>query len=73
MNEKELIELVAEILEIDVAGLIDTTNLEAMGWDSLTQLAFIADLDSKFEIRVDAFSLSGAETLSDLKLMLLNS
>lgn len=65
MNSDDLLALVAEILEVDSVELTD--NLEDKGWDSLSSLSFIAEIDERVGIEVSADDLADAELVSDLQ------
>ena len=65
MNDESLLKLVAEILEIDEVTL--DADLEDLGWDSLSNLSFIADIDDATGITIDADQLAEAKTVADLK------
>nr|WP_246286246.1 acyl carrier protein [Microbacterium pseudoresistens] len=56
--------LVAEILEIEEVA--ENADLEDLGWDSLSNLNFIAEVDERANIAVDADKLSEARTVTDL-------
>lgn len=64
MEQNELLELVAEILEID--SVQPTDDLVDKGWDSLSNLTFIAEVDERVGVPVDAEELTRAVTVSDL-------
>lgn len=64
MNQEELLEVVAEVLEVDSVELSD--DLEDRGWDSLATLTFIAEIDERTGISIDADTLSDAKLVSDL-------
>ncbi|GAA5147427.1 hypothetical protein GCM10025768_07480 [Microbacterium pseudoresistens] len=64
MNHDEFLKLVAEILEIEEVA--ENADLEDLGWDSLSNLNFIAEVDERANIAVDADKLSEARTVTDL-------
>ena len=66
MDEKVFLELVAEILEVDVADVKLTDELEAIEWDSLANISFIAEIDNAIGVEIDADDLSKAKTVADL-------
>lgn len=66
MDEKAFLELVAEILEVDVADVSMTDELDAVGWDSLSNISFIAEVDGAVGVTIDADELASAKTVSDL-------
>lgn len=64
MNQEELLEVVAEVLEVDSVEVSD--DLEDRGWDSLATLTFIAEVDERTGISIDADKLADAKLVSDL-------
>ncbi len=49
MTEKERIELLEEIMDLDEGTLrVDDTLSDFEEWDSLTALTFISEMDSRF-------------------------
>ncbi|MDQ4214238.1 acyl carrier protein [Microbacterium capsulatum] len=64
MEQNELLELVAEILEVESVALTD--DLADKGWDSLSNLTFIAEVDERVGVEVDADGLAHAVTVADL-------
>lgn len=65
-DESILLEMVAHILGHDVFAIDLSSCLEQIGWDSLSQLSFVAELDSKFGLSVDTVKLQEAVTIEDL-------
>jgi len=58
---------VAEILEVDPAGLKGTDKLAEVGtWDSLAVISFVAMVDREFDIIIEGERLHDAKTLDDL-------
>lgn len=66
MDEKTLLELVAEILEVDAGEVALAQELEELGWDSLANISFIAEVDEAVGVSIDADDLAGAKTVADL-------
>lgn len=66
MESAELLELVAGILEIDAADVSLTDELEQHEWDSLSNLTFIAEIDERLGVTIDADELAQAKTVGDL-------
>ncbi|MFD6700689.1 MULTISPECIES: acyl carrier protein [unclassified Microbacterium] len=64
MEQNELLALVAEILEIE--SVQPTDDLLDKGWDSLSNLTFIAEVDERVGVAVDADRLTRAVTVADL-------
>lgn len=66
MDENALLALVAEILETDVAEVSLNDELDALGWDSLANISFIAEVDEATGVTIDADDLAKAKTVADL-------
>lgn len=64
MEHKELIALIAEILEVDEVS--EEQTLEEQGWDSLANLSFIAVIDERLGLEIDADELAEATTVAGL-------
>lgn len=73
MQTNDFIELAAEVLETDSNELTLESELEALDWDSLANITFIAEVDDRFSAQVDADDLNEANTLADVYKLLLNS
>ena len=69
MQKEELVEIVASVLEVDPLDVKMTSNLEDLGWDSLSSLAFIAKIDEAMQMSIDADILSKSVTVQDLYLL----
>ena len=48
-KESQLLEIVAEILELEVEEVTLETELDEANWDSLAIVSFIAEADSEFD------------------------
>lgn len=68
MDKGTLEDIVAQILERDEVSATD--SLEELGWDSLASLAFIAEIDERFGIQVDADQLVNTKSVGDLNILL---
>lgn len=66
MSETELVSLIEEILEAPAGSVTPDSDLEDLGWDSLSNLSFIAIADDRYGRTVDPQDLARAETPSDL-------
>jgi acyl carrier protein len=67
MSKVEFYQHLADILEIDQSLIADETNFRDIeSWDSLAVITFVAFVDDKFNIIVDAENLEAAHTFSDL-------
>ena len=62
--ENEIIEMLESIIEED--GLTDAFILDEDIWDSLNVISFIAAINSKYRIVLDAEKTSKVTTISDL-------
>ena len=65
MEQTELVNLVAAILETDASNVGIDDKLEGIGWDSLSRLSFLAELDDR-GISLSPDELAEARTVSDL-------
>lgn len=66
MHKDDFLKIVAEVLEISSADVRMDSNLEALGWDSLSNLTFLAKIDELMQKSIDADLLSSAGTVEDL-------
>ena len=66
LSEEDLLLLVASLVEAWEGKLRMEDSLESIGWDSLTNLTFIAKVDELLGTHVDADLLSKALTIRDL-------
>lgn len=66
MNKADFITLVEEVLEVDEGTVELDSSLEELDWDSLCNITFIAEIDSKLGKSISADDLVSAKTVSDL-------
>ena len=66
MDETAFLDLVAEILEVGTDEVALTDELDAVGWDSLANISFIAEVDEAIGVSIDADELANAKTVADL-------
>ncbi|WP_349904868.1 acyl carrier protein [Parafrigoribacterium humi] len=66
MEKEEFISFVAEILEVDASTLALSDRLEDIDWDSLANITFIAEVDTRFGVTLDADRLGQGQVVSDL-------
>jgi acyl carrier protein len=66
MEERDVISLVEEILEVDPGTVSMTDALDDIDWDSLSNISFIAEIDSRLGVSINADQLSKAATVADL-------
>lgn len=67
MDEQTFLQLVADILEVDAAEIDLGGDLETLGWDSLSNISFIAEIDERVGVTVDPDALADAATVADLR------
>lgn len=66
MNTADFIEFVEETLEVDSGTVSLTDVLDDIEWDSLANISFIAEVDTRFGVSLDSERLAKSETVSDL-------
>ena len=66
MNEKERIELLEEIMDLDEGTLkIDDELANYEEWDSLTALTFISEMDERFGKKITGEEIKSFVTVAD--------
>ena len=66
MNEKEKIELLEEIMDLEADTLkLDDALAEYEEWDSLTALTFISEMDSRFSKKITGEQIKAFATVAD--------
>ena len=66
MNEKEKIELLEEIMDLEAETLkLDDALDEYEEWDSLTALTFISEMDSRFSKKITGEQIKAFATVAD--------
>jgi len=58
--------MVEDILEVDAGTVKFSDSLEAVDWDSLCNITFVAEVDTRTGATIDADQLAKAETVADL-------
>lgn len=59
MNSKEVKEILAKVLEIDIATIFDNANQKDIAkWDSLQHLNLIVEIEDKYDISIDPEDIS---------------
>ena len=53
MEQKEFIAFVEEILEVEAGTVAIGNKLADIDWDSLANITFIAEIDTKFGVPLD--------------------
>ena len=66
MTTAEFIQFVEETLEVDSGTISLTDVLDEIEWDSLANISFIAEIDTRFGVSLDSEKLAKSETVSDL-------
>ena len=69
-TQAEIDSLVEEILEIPTGSVSGTSNLEELGWDSLSNVTFISIADERYARVVEPSRLNASETPVDLLALL---
>ncbi len=59
MNSSEVKEILAKVLEIDIATIFDNaTQKDIAKWDSLQHLNLIVEIEDKYDISIDPEDIS---------------
>jgi acyl carrier protein len=67
MNKVEkILDIIADIMEVDVNEIDINTELNEDIWDSLAVVTYISEVDSTFEQIISPVRVSSAKTVSDL-------
>ena len=66
MKKSEFFAEIAEILGVSVEDVIEDASLEALGWDSLANVAFLGFVDEKLNLAVSPKSISACIFVRDL-------
>lgn len=66
MEQQAFIELVEEILEVKPGTVSLVNSLDELDWDSLANITFIAEIDTKLNLSLDADRLANSESVADL-------
>lgn len=70
MEKAEFISLVEEILEVSEGTISFSDALDAVDWDSLANISFIAEIDTRFGVSLDSERLADAKLVADLHSLL---
>ncbi|PSU50906.1 acyl carrier protein [Photobacterium frigidiphilum] len=65
-KNNQILEIVAEILEVEVNEVTLTTELDEDNWDSLAVVTFISEIDSTFDQIISPSAVNKVETVADL-------
>ena len=55
-----------EILDVDQGSVSMADSLESLKWDSLANLSFIAEIDTRLDVTIDADALARSTRPADL-------
>jgi acyl carrier protein len=66
MDQQELIALVEEILETDAGTVAIDDDLDNLGWDSLANISFIAEVDERTGRTIGSAMLADCSTVGEL-------
>ncbi len=72
MDQNEFLVLAAEILEVGATEVSLDSSLDDIDWDSLANISFIAEIDSKLNKSVNPEQLNQCESLSDIYALISN-
>jgi len=61
-----VVDLIAEVVEIDRAGLTRQTLLSDIAWDSLAVVSFIAAADERFGRTIAPKKLASCQSIGDV-------
>jgi acyl carrier protein len=64
MSSLQVLEIVAEIMEVD--SVAQNLELNEYNWDSLSIISFIAEVHGRMGQLIDAKSVNEAKTVADL-------
>ncbi|KJG09218.1 acyl carrier protein [Photobacterium kishitanii] len=65
-TESKLLEIIAEIIEVEIEDISLDTELNEENWDSLAVITFISEVDSEFDMVVSPSKVSEVSKISDL-------
>lgn len=72
MEQNDFLNLAAEILETEVSDVSLDSNLDDLDWDSLANISFIAEIDSRLNKSVNPESLNNCVRLGDVFALISN-
>lgn len=65
-KEQQVLEIIAEILEVDASELTLDSPLDETVWDSLAVVTFISEIDSIFDQIISPKKAGTVKTVADL-------
>jgi acyl carrier protein len=67
MNKKnQILEIIADILEVELDDISFESSLDKYDWDSLAVVTFISEIDSEFDQILPPSSVNEVKTVADL-------
>lgn len=72
LEQNDFLNLAAEILETEVSDVSLDSNLDDLDWDSLANISFIAEIDSRLNKSVNPESLNNCVRLGDVFALISN-
>jgi len=66
IEKSQFVADIERLVELKAGTLKGDERLDAVGWDSLAVVSFIAHMDSKYGISVAPDRIQGARTVEDL-------
>lgn len=66
MDKNQFLSLAAGILEVDADDISLDSDLDVIDWDSLANISFIAEVDSRLGKRINPEALNKCASLSDI-------
>lgn len=70
MTRPEFYAMIAGFVDCKPSTIQADSNLEALGWDSMAVLDFIAKLDEQYDIRLSTEKIQACVTVADLEALL---
>ena len=65
-KENQILEIIAEILEVEIEEITLGTELDEDSWDSLAVVSFISEIDSEFDQVISPSAVNKVKTVADL-------
>lgn len=66
MKQEDFLAMIAEITELDSGSISMDSRLDALSWDSLCDISFIAGVDRMTGLEINADHLAQSKTVADL-------
>jgi acyl carrier protein len=73
MEKSEFLKHIDELLELAPGTLVGNELLEAVGWDSLAIVGFMALCDDRFGVQISPLGIRDSETADELFVLVQNS